>query len=78
MAHAKLDSMSLVTFLRKESCQPDTPPIMVTSNGQLQDVMNGIKAGVNDYVVKPINPEILTQKVKKNISNLTIVNTIAR
>jgi PleD family two-component response regulator len=51
---------------------------MVTSNGQLQDVMNGIKAGVNDYVVKPINPEILTQKVKKNISNLTIVNTIAR
>lgn len=61
----KLDGISLVKFFRKNSPQPETPLIMVTSNGQLEDVMQGIKAGVNDYIVKPFEPNTLQAKVRK-------------
>lgn len=61
----KLDGISLVKFLRKQSPHPETPLIMVTSNGQLDDVMKGISAGVNDYIVKPFEPNTLQEKIKK-------------
>lgn len=61
----KLDGISLVKFLREKSPHPETPLIMVTSNGQLEDVMKGIKAGVNDYIIKPFEPSTLQTKIHK-------------
>jgi two-component system chemotaxis response regulator CheY len=61
----KLDGIKLVKFLREKSPQRQTPLIMVTSNNQLEDVMAGIEAGVNDYIAKPFESELLQQKIRK-------------
>jgi two-component system chemotaxis response regulator CheY len=60
----KADGLSLVKFSREKSPQPTTPLTMVTSNGQLNDVMESIHAGVNDYLVKPFEFLILQDKVR--------------
>lgn len=60
-----LYGINLVKFLRKKSPHPKTPLIMITTNGHLDDVMQGVQAGVNDYIVKPLEPMILKRKIDK-------------
>ncbi|MDJ0836260.1 MAG: response regulator [Acidobacteriota bacterium] len=39
------------------------PILMVTTNAAKDDVIQALKAGVNNYVVKPMTPETLEEKV---------------
>lgn len=39
------------------------PILMVTANNARYDVMAAIKAGVDNYIVKPIMPDVLKEKV---------------
>lgn len=59
----KMDGISFVKALRKNGSTPNTPVIMITSNGKLEDVMQGVKSGVNDYIVKPFEPKTLQHKI---------------
>jgi len=38
---------------------------MVTTNGSSVDVIDALKAGVTDYVVKPFSPDTLKEKVNQ-------------
>jgi len=40
------------------------PFIMVTANDEKESIMNVISLGVTDYVVKPLNCETLSQKIR--------------
>lgn len=40
-----------------------TPVVMVTSESERSRVVEAIKAGVNDYVVKPFTPDLLSQRI---------------
>ena len=42
-----------------------TPVIMITTEGLKEQVITAIKAGVNDYIIKPFTPMEVQQKVKK-------------
>ncbi len=44
-----------------------TPVIMVTTESEKTNVLEAIKAGVNNYVVKPFTPESLSEKVNQTI-----------
>ena len=45
----------------------DLPILMVTTNAAKDDVIIALKAGVNNYVVKPMTPEVLKEKIQKII-----------
>lgn len=40
------------------------PFIMVTAEGQKENIVEAIKAGVSNYIVKPFTPDTLKQKLE--------------
>lgn len=47
-----------------------TPLIMCTTEAEKQRVIDAIKAGVNNYVIKPFTPESLLDKVKLTLERI--------
>jgi two-component system chemotaxis response regulator CheY len=42
---------------------PSTPVIMVTSEHKRRNIEDAIRAGTDDYIIKPIKPESLKKKI---------------
>ncbi|MBA3902420.1 MAG: two-component system response regulator [Rhodocyclaceae bacterium] len=49
--------------ITREEATKHIPVIMCTSKGQETDKIWGMRQGANDYMVKPIDPEALLQKI---------------
>ncbi|MCE2967340.1 MAG: response regulator [Phycisphaerales bacterium] len=47
-----------------------TPLIMVTTESEKARVIEAIKAGVNNYVIKPFTPDLLSQRINETLSRL--------
>jgi DNA-binding response OmpR family regulator len=54
----------ILRWVREESGAKDVPFIMVTANDEKESIMKVISLRVTDYVVKPLNCEILSQKIR--------------
>ena len=63
------DGIDLIKFIKEKS---STPVIMLTAMGQIQDRIEGLKTGADDYLSKPFEPEELFLRVK----NLLIAECI--
>lgn len=61
----KLDGVQFVVTLRQKPRYEKTPVIMITSEAAKYNVMEAIKAGVTNYVVKPIKGDALWEKIAK-------------
>jgi DNA-binding response OmpR family regulator len=62
----RLNGLQLVRALR-ESQEPNLstlPVIMLTSRQGEQDVIEGLEAGLDDYIVKPFSPDELAARVR--------------
>ena len=59
----KLDGISLIRALRKQ--QVDFPILILTARDRWQDKVDGLRAGADDYVVKPFTAETLAAKLEK-------------
>jgi len=46
-----------------------TPVLMITTNSAKEEVVEALKAGVNNYLVKPFTPETLKEKILAVIPN---------
>jgi len=64
----QMDGMQFVTKIRADAKYEKVPIIMVTSEAARENVMQAVKAGVTNYVVKPITGERLWQKFKDYIN----------
>jgi len=42
----------------------DVPVIFLTSKKKVQDQINGLRSGAEDYILKPFHPQLLTEKVR--------------
>ena len=61
--------MDGITFVRQYRAKGmKVPIIMVTTEAEKSRVVEAIKAGVNNYVVKPFTPESLGQKVNETLA----------
>jgi two-component system chemotaxis response regulator CheY len=60
-----MDGHTLVKHIREKD--KATPLVMVTTESEKQRVIDAIKAGVNNYVIKPFTPESLGDKVKQTL-----------
>lgn len=62
-----MPNMSGLDLLREIRQNPQTsnlPVLMVTAEGLKENVMEAVKAGVNNYVVKPFTAEVLQEKIE--------------
>lgn len=61
-----MDGITLVRRIREKDKK--TPMIMATTEAEKTRVIEAIKAGVNNYVVKPFTPEGLMEKVRSTLA----------
>lgn len=67
-----MPNMDGMTFLKQfRERDKATPVIMVTTEAEKARVIEAIKAGVNNYVVKPFTPEVLSERISETQSKLT-------
>lgn len=57
----KMDGFELVESMKEFK---DVPCIMLTAKGESKDKLRGFSSGVDDYVVKPFDPNELMARVK--------------
>ncbi len=61
----EMDGLSLVKAIRSDDELKHIPVLMVTAEAKKENVMEALKAGVNNYIVKPFTPEVLKEKMEK-------------
>jgi len=59
----EMNGLELVQKVRADSRFVDMPIIMVTTEGGKAEVITALKAGVNNYIVKPFTPQVLKEKL---------------
>ncbi len=60
-----MTGLELVQEIRKDPQLKDIPVLMVTAEAKKENVIAAIKAGVNNYIVKPFTAETLKEKLEK-------------
>jgi two-component system response regulator MtrA len=58
------DGIAVCREIRKIS---GTPIIMLTAKTETQDVVLGLEAGADDYIVKPFEPSVLTARINARL-----------
>ncbi len=61
----KMSGIELLRKVRSSEEFADLPFLMVTAEGQQENVIEAVQAGVSNYIVKPFTPEVFEQKIKK-------------
>jgi len=61
----EMDGLELVKAIRSDEELKHIPVLMVTAEGKKESVIEALKAGVNNYIVKPFTPEVLKEKIEK-------------
>jgi two-component system chemotaxis response regulator CheY len=68
-----MPNMTGLELLQKIRTDPKTanlPVLMVTAEGLKENVVAAVKAGVNNYVVKPFTAEVLQEKLEQIFKKL--------
>lgn len=60
----EMNGLDLVRKVRAEKKYENMPIIMVTTEGGKAEVITALKAGVNNYIVKPFTPQVLKEKLE--------------
>jgi two-component system chemotaxis response regulator CheY len=63
-----MDGHTLVGKVREKDSK--TPMIMCTTEAEKTRVVEAIKVGANNYVIKPFTPETLLERVKQTLSKV--------
>jgi two-component system chemotaxis response regulator CheY len=58
-----MNGLQLVQKIRAEGNHRGVPIIMITTEGGKGEVITALKAGVNNYIVKPFSADILKEKL---------------
>ena len=61
-----MDGLTFVKTFRQQD--KSTPLIMVTTEAEKARVIEAIKAGVNNYVVKPFTPDLLGERINETLA----------
>ena len=66
-----MPNMDGLTFVKEYRAKGNTTPIiMVTTEAEKARVVEAIKAGVNNYVLKPFTPEMLCQRINETLERV--------
>jgi diguanylate cyclase (GGDEF)-like protein/PAS domain S-box-containing protein len=62
-----MDGYSVLSHLKADPATAEIPVIFVTALADAADEARGLKLGVADYITKPVNPELLRQRVRTQL-----------
>lgn len=60
----EIDGYQMLDMIRKKEELKEVPVLFLTSNNDKEHVVKAIKAGANDYIVKPIDESAFMDKVR--------------
>tara|TARA_B100000029_G_scaffold434853_1_gene448509 strand:- start:319 stop:699 length:381 start_codon:yes stop_codon:yes gene_type:complete len=60
-----MSGLDLLKLIRADSDLKHIPVLMITSEDLQGNIINAIKAGLNDYIVRPFDEHIFKQKLEK-------------
>jgi len=60
-----MTGLDLLKAVRGDANLKGIPFIMVTAEGQKENVVEAVKCGVSNYIVKPFTPETFGEKLNK-------------
>jgi two-component system response regulator MtrA len=63
-----LDGIEVCKLIREKSM---VPIVMLSAKGDKQDVVAGLEAGADDYIVKPFDPSELVARMKVRLRRST-------
>lgn len=61
----EMDGLTFVNNLRSNDEYKTLPILMVTTRSVKEDIVEALKAGVNNYIVKPFTPDTLKEKIEQ-------------
>ena len=64
-----MSGLDLVKLIRNEDKYASLPIIMITTEGGKAEVVTALKAGVNNYIVKPFTAVLLKDKLNAVFNN---------
>jgi len=60
-----MSGLDLLKAVRSDDTLKGIPFIMVTAEGQKENVIEAVKCGVSNYIIKPFTPEAFSEKLDK-------------
>lgn len=72
-----LDGFEVATELRRRARLIGMAIIVVTARGLAADRLRGLELGVDDYIVKPFEPEILLARVRAALRRLSEMRSLS-
>jgi len=61
----KVSGLELLKTVRSDESMKGMPFLMVTAEGQKDNVVQAVQAGVSNYIVKPFTPEAIKEKLEQ-------------
>lgn len=61
----QMSGIELLKTVRATEAWKDLPFLMVTAEGQKENVIEAVKNRVDNYIIKPFTPETLMEKINK-------------
>jgi two-component system chemotaxis response regulator CheY len=61
----EMPGIELLKSIRSDDELKDIPFVMVTAEAQKDNIIEAVKSGVSNYVVKPFTAETITEKLNK-------------
>ena len=65
-----MTGIELLRAVRADSELSSLPFLMITAESLKDNVLEAVKAGVSNYIVKPFTAEVLSEKIEKIIEKL--------
>ncbi len=69
-----MQGIDLLKLCRTDDVYAKTPFVMVTAEGEQKQIIEALKLGCTDYIVKPYAPNVIKEKLEKLFSKLEIQN----
>jgi diguanylate cyclase (GGDEF)-like protein/PAS domain S-box-containing protein len=66
-----LSGLDLLRLLRATYTETDLPVIMVTAQSESDNIVQALKAGANDYVIKPVDFPVAAARIQSELTRRT-------
>lgn len=60
-----MNGLEVLKIMKSDQNLKDIPVIMVTAESSKEKIMEAVKFGVSDYIVKPFTAEVLKKKIEE-------------
>jgi len=60
----RMDGITFIKTVREQDAYRDIPIVVLSTEGQENDIQKGLSIGANLYLVKPAQPEMMVKNIK--------------